>query len=281
MVVHRQGDGGWPRWAGVKASTEEFLYFLMWGADMLMRPTFSNLNGSFEQWAFRSGLGRRLQILEREKLLEQQGQGKGKGSSPDERVCRLTESGRVAALGGIDPAEAWRRPWDGRWRLVIFDVPEEMNKQRVKLRRVLKQLKFGYLQNSVWLSPDPLQAHAEMFAGARVDVESLTLFEGRPAGGESDEELVRGAWSFGLVQQRYEVWAKVAAQAPRLRAAGEAEWRAVRQWAHRERTAWSAAAECDPFLPEQLLPAGYSGRKYWAQRVDLLRTLAADLRRIP
>ncbi|MDF3058914.1 MAG: putative transcriptional regulator, PaaX family [Rariglobus sp.] len=220
-------------------------------------------------------------MLERDKFLEQQGRGKRKGMSLDERVCRLTENGRVAALGGIDPVAAWARPWDGRWRLVIFDVPEEEGRKRVKLRRVLKRLRFGYLQNSVWLSPDSLESHAETFAGARVDVESLTLFEGRPAGGESDEELVGGAWSFGLVQQRYEAWSKVASQAPRIRSGGEAAWRAMRQWAQRERAAWAAVTDCDPFLPERLLPARYNGRKYWSQRVDLLRTLAADLRQAP
>jgi len=261
----------------MRASTEEFLYFLMWGADMLMRPTWSNFNGSFEQWAFRSGLGRRLQRLELEKLIEQQADRKG--TSLDERVCRLTESGRLIAMGGIDPAAAWNRPWDGRWRLVLFDVPESKNAERVKLRRVLKDLKFGYLQNSVWLSPDALTAHAGKMAGASVEVESLTLFEGRPAGGESDQDLVRGAWSFGVVQQRYEAWLKVAAKAPRGRLGGEAQWRLVRQWARNERSAWTAAVACDPYLPEPLLPAGYSGRKCWTQRIELLGNLAADLRR--
>ena len=261
----------------MKASAEEFLYFLMWGADMLMRPTWSNMNGSFEQWAFRSGLGRRLQSLEREKFLEQQ--ASEKGAAPDERVCRLTESGRIAAMGGIDPVAAWGRPWDGRWRLVLFDVPEAMNTQRVKLRRALKELKFGYLQNSVWLSPDSLATHAAKFAGACVEVESLTLFEGRPAGGESDQDLVRGAWSFDAVQQRYDAWTRVAGQVPHMRLGGEAEWRMVRQWAHRERAAWSAAVACDPFLPMPLLPAGYAGQKSWAKRVEVLGSLTAEIRR--
>lgn len=263
----------------MKASTEEFLYFLLWGADMLMRPTWSNMNGSFEQWAFRSGLGRRLQSLEQEKFLEQQ--GARKGASLDERACRLTESGRIIAMGGIDPVTAWERPWDGRWRLVLFDLPETRNKQRVKLRRVLKDLRFGYLQNSVWLSPDSLATLAGRFAGACVEVESLTLFEGRPAGGESDQDLVRGAWSFGAVQQCYDAWTRVAGQAPRMRSGGEAEWRVVRQWAHRERAAWAAAVACDPFLPMSLLPAGYAGQRCWAQRIEILGNLAADIRQTP
>lgn len=259
----------------MKASTEEFIYFLLWGADTLMRPTRSNLESSFEQWAFRSGLGRRLHVLQREKLLEQSADPKG--TPPDERVIRLTESGRVAAIGGVDPAEEWARPWDGQWQLVVFDLPENQNKQRVKLRRTLKNLRFGYLQNSVWISPDPLTAHAGKLAGAQIDTETLTLFEGHPFGGESDQDLVRGAWSFSIVQQRYEVWLKVAAQVPRLRTGGEPEWKLVRQWANRERAAWAAVTACDPFLPSALLPAGYTGKKCWSQRVEILGNLASDL----
>ena len=33
------------------------------------------------------------------------------------------------ALGGRDPQEQWARPWDGRWRLVLFDVPTGQNPQ--------------------------------------------------------------------------------------------------------------------------------------------------------
>lgn len=243
-----------------------------------MRPSWSNLNSSFEQWAFRNGLGRRLQRLEHAKLLERHPASRESGRT-DKRLIRLTESGRLAALGGIDPPAAWQRPWDGRWRLAIFDLPEVQNKQRVKFRRALKQLKFGYLQNSVWLSPHPFGPLAGRAGETGVNVESLTLFEGRPAGGESDQDLVHGAWNFGLIQHRYDLWAKVAAQAPRPRLGNEAEWRAVRHWARREREAWAAVTTCDPFLPSVLLPAGYPGRKCWEQRLDVLGNLARALRK--
>lgn len=192
-------------------------------------------------------------------------------------MLRLTESGRVAALGGVDPAAAWARPWDGHWRLVVFDLPENQNKQRVKLRRALKDLRFGYLQNSVWISPDPLTTHAVKLAGVQIDTETLTVFEGRPSGGESDQDLVRGAWSFSVVQQRYDAWSKVVSQVPRLRTGGETEWKSVRQWANRERAAWAAVTACDPFLPSALLPPGYAGKKCWSQRIETLGNLAAEL----
>jgi DNA-binding transcriptional regulator PaaX len=41
---------------------------------------------------------------------------------------------------------------------VLFDVPTGQNAQRERLRRCLRDKGFGYLQNSVWISPDPLVA---------------------------------------------------------------------------------------------------------------------------
>lgn len=252
----------------MKAKTEEFLYFLLWGAEMLTRPTWRNWNGSFEEWAFRSGIGRRLQFLERQKLLEIQSAGES-----DKRVIRLTEAGRLAALSGVDPVQAWDRKWDGRWRLVFFDVPEQENRQRVKLRRSLKNLRFGYLQNSVWISPDPFDRLREQLKGLSTNAESLTLFEGRPAGGESDQDMVNGAWNFRQIHQLYARWSEIAKTAPVVTAWKDAELKVMRSWASRERAAWREAMEADPFLPFGLLPAAYPGRKCWEQRMRLFREI--------
>ena len=43
--------------------------------------------------------------------------------------------------------------WDRRWRMVIFDVPEERRVTRDHLRRLLVSYGFKKLQASVWASP--------------------------------------------------------------------------------------------------------------------------------
>src|SRR5207249_9957063 len=61
-------------------------------------------------------------------------------------VYRLTWQGRLHALGGRDPQARWSREWDGRWRLILFDVPTAQNSHRTRLRRYLRDKCFGYLQ---------------------------------------------------------------------------------------------------------------------------------------
>jgi DNA-binding transcriptional regulator PaaX len=47
--------------------------------------------------------------------------------------------------------------WDGHWRVVAFDVPEQSKYLRTFLRRKLAALGFSYLQRSLWLYPFPCE----------------------------------------------------------------------------------------------------------------------------
>jgi len=44
--------------------------------------------------------------------------------------------------------------WDGKWRLVSFDVPGNYSVQRDQLRALLKEFDFYPLQKSVWICPN-------------------------------------------------------------------------------------------------------------------------------
>jgi len=59
--------------------------------------------------------------------------------------------------------------------LVLFDVPEARRSTRNKLRLYLQDRGFGYLQNSVWITPDPVAEQRALLADGPVDVESLIL----------------------------------------------------------------------------------------------------------
>jgi hypothetical protein len=43
--------------------------------------------------------------------------------------------------------------WDGKWRMVIFDIDEKRKKKRDYLRYYLEKLGFRQMQKSVWVSP--------------------------------------------------------------------------------------------------------------------------------
>jgi DNA-binding transcriptional regulator PaaX len=256
----------------VKPKTEEFLNLLLWSADRLARPTFRNLTDSYESWAYRNGLLRQVATLERRQFLERD------ATSPDDRLYRLTAQGRLHVLGGRDPEAQWARPWDGQWRLVLFDVPAGENAQRERLRRYLRDQGFGYLQNSVWISPDPLAAEREVLGGGQINVESLVLLEARPCAGESDAEMVAGAWDFERINRRYARHLKILEERPGNALGNAAAAKALLRWSAMEREAWLDAVINDPLLPGRLLPSDYLGQQSWQRRGEVLRAASRQLR---
>jgi phenylacetic acid degradation operon negative regulatory protein len=258
--------------SGVQPKTEEFLNFLLWSADCLARPTFRNLTDSYESWAYRNGLMRQARNLERQRLLERD------VSSPEDRLYRLTEHGRKHALGGRDPEERWKRLWDGQWRVVIYDVPVEHDSHRQRLRRYLCDKDFGYLQNSVWVTPDPLSEERQILRDGEINVGSLILLEARPCAGESDADIVAVAWDFEGINRCYARHLKVLGDRPVGALRTEAARKGFLRWAATEREAWLEAVTKDPLLPERLLPPDYLGRQAWRLRVEVLRDAGQQLR---
>lgn len=54
-----------------------------------------------------------------------------------------------------------KKKWDGRWRIIIFDVPEKERSKRDSFRAFLNSLKFYQLQESVYLTPYPCEDEME------------------------------------------------------------------------------------------------------------------------
>jgi phenylacetic acid degradation operon negative regulatory protein len=236
-----------------------------------VRPTFRNLTGSYETWAFRRGLLHRVWALERQHLLERD------PARRDERIYRLTKQGRLRALGGRDPQERWSRNWDGRWRLVVFDVPATQNSRRTRLRRYLRKRGFGCLQNSVWITPDALEEEMKILSGGKANVKSMILLDVRPCAGESDSEIVASAWNFKRINSLYKQHLRVLDDRPTEALRNLEAARALQDWATREQNAWRSAVQIDPLLPESILPAVYLGKKAWKKRMEALLEAGGQL----
>lgn len=53
--------------------------------------------------------------------------------------------------------------WDGKWRIVVFDIPETHRKVRNVLRSRLKLWKFKPLQKSVWVTKKSIMKQIKEF----------------------------------------------------------------------------------------------------------------------
>jgi len=63
--------------------------------------------------------------------------------------------------------------WDGKWRMIILDLPENRKSEREALRYLLKKAGFVCAKNSVWVSPFPFE---HFFENIKKDLGLTTEF---------------------------------------------------------------------------------------------------------
>ena len=70
-----------------------------------------------------------------------------------EIYIRITSSGAKMIQRDFPLLSLQNKTWDHKWRIVMFDIAEIQKKKRDYLREKLKELGFGMLQKSVFISP--------------------------------------------------------------------------------------------------------------------------------
>lgn len=80
-------------------------------------------------------------------------------SSPQNEYARLTKEGKrkINCLKLENETTLVNTCWDGFWRIIVLDLPEDRKNERESLRYLLKKANFICLKNSIWISPYPYE----------------------------------------------------------------------------------------------------------------------------
>ena len=78
----------------------------------------------------------------------------------------LTEKGRERVLTFDDTKMRIEKPsrWDGKWHVVLFDIPEKHKLAREALRSKLRELGFHQWQRSVFVHPYPCREQVDFIS---------------------------------------------------------------------------------------------------------------------
>ncbi len=90
-------------------------------------------------------------------------------SSPQNEYARLTKEGKkkIHSLKLDDDTNLVNTSWDGFWRIILLDLPEDRKNERESLRYLLKKAGFVCLKNSAWISPFPFE---HLFTNIKTDL---------------------------------------------------------------------------------------------------------------
>lgn len=190
----------------------------------------------------------------------------------NDRSWRMLDEGRERIFNRTSAG------WDRRWSMAIYTVPESDRPLREELRKELAWLGFGTLTASTWLSPwDRLRAVEERFAG-RPGLR-LDLLRCESAGLAKDREMAARCWDLDELNADYAAW--LATYRPRM--AGYRAGRLAPRDALVERMRLAHDYRHFPFrdpdLPEDLVPAGWTGggaHELFIEAHELLRAPAEE-----
>ena len=79
--------------------------------------------------------------------------------SANQSFVRITKKGKTKldALKLEGEEALVPQTWDGFWRIILLDLPEDRKNERESLRYLLKKAGFMCLKNSAWISPFPYE----------------------------------------------------------------------------------------------------------------------------
>lgn len=131
---------------------------LMPGLPVLTKPFLakqreqeSNEWKKFNTWRLKQILKR----LHKQKLVEV-------SETQNGYTVKITEKGRQRLLKyNLDELSVINKKWDGKWRIIIYDVEESKKSLRNVFQKLLRKLEFLQLQKSVYLTPYPCENEIE------------------------------------------------------------------------------------------------------------------------
>jgi len=246
--------------------SEVALEIFLWGLEVMTRRDCGLILAGYRVCGADRQLDRLLERFKQAQWLEQRGRGKA-------ATFTITETGRKR-LRVTQPTEHWDKPWDGRWRVFMFDLPAQRNKARMVLWRALRDAKMGLLQRSVWIWPHPVTDLLANVVQSQSIPECVCGFEAGKLFLCSDAEIVASAWDQAAIDRAHELYLNhLGADIASVRRSKNLQ--EVAQVARIERDAYQAAFSFDPLLPRQLWLKTYRGPQVESRHQAFL----AELRR--
>ena len=234
----------------------------------LVRPLGFSAN------AIRLGLSR----MSRKGVFNVRNIGRRSYYSLSAKGTRWMEQGKVRAF------DVEHKPWDGKWRMVVYNIPERLRALRDRLRFKLHRLGFANMSTSLWISPYDFFSEIETFISGNKMSRYVETFEAEYMGNRNVKELVAIVWKLDELAKRYHAFVrKYKALHSRLKrdvAPGRSSYLAD-CFAQRFclSVEYIALRLEDPMLPLELLPKTWPGiqaQKLHRTMCDLLKTAAAE-----
>jgi DNA-binding transcriptional regulator PaaX len=253
----------------MRLNVELVLAYLMWGVETFSRRDCGLILGGLRVCDSERRLTHLLGRLEQQRLVERRGRGA-------HARFTITAAGRQR-IAVTEPTPHWNQPWDGKWRVFNYDLPESRRTERMLLWRALRERKLGLLQRSMWVWPHEVEPMLREIIRAQGIPECFCGFCAETLFLCSNAEVVNVAWDWEEIRRRHQTYQQhPSATVDALKRADDLP--ALARVARIEREAYQYAFVLDPLLPRSLWPSPYAGPRLEARHQEFLAALSRRTR---
>ncbi|KGX86884.1 phenylacetic acid degradation operon negative regulatory protein PaaX [Pontibacillus litoralis] len=173
--------------------------------------------------------------------------------------------------------------WDGKWRMLLYSIPEEKRSLRDELRKELVWNGFGTLSNSLWISPNQLEDQVyELIAKYNIE-DYVDFFISEYDGPYENHRIVQKSWDMSQINDKYDQFIRHYSQQFVVDKNKMKHEQMTDAQCFVERTKlvheYRKFLFIDPGLPTELLPAKWYGSHAAALFADYYKLLAAPANR--
>jgi len=182
-----------------------------------------------------------------------------------EVYIRLTSQGEKKITRDFPLILLQKRKWDKKWRVAIFDIQEINRGLRDNLRDKLKELGFGMLQKSVFISPHEILHDFSEFIKYSGLEQAIYVFETSNLAMGDPKALANKVWNLDILSEKYrEIIEKIEDRYlikthDRGKILNDTDREDKIKLIKELREKYLVTILQDPFLPKELLPSDWLG----------------------
>ncbi len=171
-------------------------------------------------------------------------------------VSRINEAAK--RIYKLDPHE-----WDEKWRIIMYNIPEEMRQVRDDFRKELQWSGFGNLSNGCWISPNNFEKEINFLISKYKIEEYVQLFLSKHIGPQADFHLIEKCWPLQEIEEKYDQFIDTYSKKFIIDQSviGSGQMTDEECFMRRANLVheYRKFLFIDPFLPKELLPERWSG----------------------
>ena len=117
-------------------------------------------------------------------------------------IYKITEKGFSKLCLEFPSFRFLKYTWDGKWRILSYEIPEKKRELRDKLRREVAGWGLGPWHRSFWVTPHPIIENLKALVSQKEEEQYIQAFESEHVFGNK-EILIEKVWQRSLLDKRY------------------------------------------------------------------------------